>query len=62
MVKILERGETMGDVPTRRPAAEKRYASNLDRVTFSSQPFGAWGHHPWIQHVRVFLPYAHINR
>jgi len=32
-VKILERGETMGDVPTRRPAAGKRYASNLDRVT-----------------------------
>src|SRR5215471_13872224 len=27
----------------------------------SSQPFGAWGHHPWIQHVRVFLPYGHTT-
>ena len=25
-----------------------------ERVTFSSQPFGAWGHHPWIQHVSIF--------
>jgi hypothetical protein len=33
----------------------QRYTVHNWRVTFSSQPFGAWGHHPWIQHVRVFF-------
>jgi hypothetical protein len=36
----------------------QRYTVHNSRVTFSSQPFGAWGHHPWIQHVRVFYPYG----
>ena len=33
VVKILERAETMGDVPTRRTALGKCYAANLERVT-----------------------------
>ena len=40
VVKILERAETMGDVPTRRAAVGKRYASNLDRVTLCYFRFG----------------------
>ena len=33
VVKIFERTETVGDVPTRRTAVGKRYASNMERRT-----------------------------
>src|SRR5215831_2928201 len=69
MVEILERTETMGDVPTRRAAVGKRYASNLDRVTLCYFRFGMLSldvpsarNHDWIQADRVFLPYGHTAR
>ena len=40
IVKILERAETMGDVPTRRTAVGKRYTSNMDRGTLCYFRFG----------------------
>ena len=40
MVKILERAETAGELPTRRTAVGKRHASNMDRVTLCYFRFG----------------------
>jgi len=60
MVKILERAETMGDVPTGRTAVGKRYAPDIDRVTLCYFRFGMlfWivrsdRNHDWIQADRV---------
>ena len=40
MVKILERAETAGELPTRRTAVGNRHASNMDPVTLCYFRFG----------------------
>jgi len=62
MVKILERAETAGELPTRRTAVGKRHAANMDPVNVVLLPI--WnaftgmvrsdGNHDWIQADRGF--------
>ena len=63
MVKILERAETAGELPTRRTAVGKRHASNMDPVTLCYFRFGnaftgmvrSDGNHDWISSRSSFL-------